>query len=129
MGAFADWLLQSTIAGSCTHGCAVPRGGEGGRLCSFCAVRAVFLARTEGKLASCPSHLPSTAGRARDRKAVIREHVYGILVKLLDRIRHDLITSLKLMWSLDVLRGNLGGICFLQLGGGGTCLACESFQN
>lgn len=104
-------------------------GGAGGGLFSFCAVRAVFWAQTEGKLASCPSHLPSVARRVRDSKAVIREHVYGIFVKLLDHIRHDLITSLKLMWSLDVLRSNLGGIYFLQLGGGGTCLACESFQN
>lgn len=49
---------------------------------------------------------------------VIHKHIYGIFDKLLDHISHDLITSLKLMWSLDVLHNNLGGIYFLHLGGG-----------
>lgn len=91
-----------------------------GKFCFPSVAGSALFWSTDGKKAGLLSQSSSFYGWEIQRQCsfVIHKHIYGISDKLLDHIRHDLITSLKLMWSLDVLHSNLGGIYFLQLGGG-----------
>lgn len=108
-------MLQSACAGSCIHDYIVPKI-RGGVLIPFCALFWSTDKKKSGLL--CKSSSFSGWEIQKQCSFVIHKHIYGIFDKLLDHISHNLITSLKLMWSLDVLHNNLGGIYFLHLGGG-----------
>lgn len=66
VGAFADWLLQSTIAGSCTHGCAVPRGGGEEVVFFLCCLCCVL--STDWRKAGILSKSSSFYGRESQRQ-------------------------------------------------------------
>lgn len=118
--ALAGWAAAA-LAGSCTQGCAAPNAAlrDGGAL----------LRHGRGKAAVLPEAASFYGREVRRQPSIgIHKRIYGCSDKLLDRIRHDLITSLKLMWSLDVLHSDLGGIYFLQFRGWGDMFSMWKFS-